>query len=132
MLKAVIFDMDGVIIDSEPLHFESDKRVMREYGHEITNEELNHYVGVANPEMWEDIRSRHQLAVTLEELLDKQLEHKKLLFEGTELEPIKGIKPLLEDIKTKRLKTGLASSSPMWFISLILERLGLKGILKSL
>ena len=44
--------MDGVIIDSEPLHFESDRMVMRDFGIEIRDEELNRFVGVADLQMW--------------------------------------------------------------------------------
>ncbi len=46
MIKAFIFDMDGVIIDSEPLHFQSDRMVMKAYGIDITDVELNSFVGV--------------------------------------------------------------------------------------
>ena len=31
MLKAIIFDMDGVLVDSEPLHYEVNRKTMQEY-----------------------------------------------------------------------------------------------------
>jgi beta-phosphoglucomutase-like phosphatase (HAD superfamily) len=39
-MKAFIFDMDGVIIDSEPIHFEVDMQTIRELGCDISEKEL--------------------------------------------------------------------------------------------
>ena len=39
-MKAVIFDMDGVIIDSEPIHLEVDIQTMKDLGCNISKEEL--------------------------------------------------------------------------------------------
>ena len=36
---AVCFDMDGVIVDSEPIHYEADRRAMASYGVDFTFEE---------------------------------------------------------------------------------------------
>ena len=126
MIKAVIFDMDGVIIDSEPLHFESDKMVMMDYDKELTDEELDRYVGVSNPEMWEDLRVRHQLSVPLQDLLERQMQYKKLLFGNRELVPIEGIQGLLKELKERDVRIGLASSSAGTFISFVLGKLGLE------
>ena len=41
MIKYIIFDMDGVLINSEPLHFEIWKRIFRERGLEIDYEHYN-------------------------------------------------------------------------------------------
>lgn len=40
--RAVIFDMDGVLVDSEPVHFESTMRVMREFGFPFTEANNRH------------------------------------------------------------------------------------------
>mgnify|MGYP000918753818 CR=1 FL=1 len=37
-LKAIIFDMDGVIIDSEPLHFELERELLEEFGGKVSRE----------------------------------------------------------------------------------------------
>ena len=56
-MKAVIFDMDGVIIDSEPIHFEVDMQTMREFGVNISKDELNKYVGTTNEYMLNDLKN---------------------------------------------------------------------------
>lgn len=125
MIKAFIFDMDGVIIDSEPLHFESDKRVLKDYNIEITHNELIDYVGVTNSQMWSELIEKYSLSAKLEELLEKQNIYKKHLFGAGELEAVAGIKELIDVLKKNGILIGLASSSSMDFIELILKNLKL-------
>lgn len=123
MIKALIFDMDGVIIDSEPIHFESDRITMREYGIEISDDVLIRYVGVTNPAMWAELKELYNLDSSIDELLEKQLKHKFDLFGTRKLKAIDGICELVNLLKEKGIKIGLASSSPRVFIELILKNL---------
>jgi len=43
-LEAVIFDLDGVVVNTVPLHFEAWKRMFNEYGHEFTFEDYKQKV----------------------------------------------------------------------------------------
>lgn len=125
MVKAVIFDMDGVIVDSEPIHFKSDILTMRHYGKHITEEELSYYIGISNPDMWKDLREKFALEVSVEELLETQFAYKKQLIGDKKLEPINGIKDLLDELKSRGIRIGLASSSSREFIELMLSNLGI-------
>lgn len=125
MLKAFIFDMDGVIIDSEPLHFLSDKMVMKDFGIEVSDEELNAFVGVTNPLMWQELIIKYDLAASVEELLLIQHKYKTELFSAGELNSINGIPELLKELKEREIKVGLASSSSRQFIELVLKKLDL-------
>lgn len=125
MTKAFIFDMDGVIIDSEPLHFESDRIVMREFGIELTDEELNPYVGVDNLQMWSELREKYSIDLSIDELLERQHSSKLELLETEELETIRGIDSLILDLQEKGIAIALASSSAMEFIKLVLKKLGI-------
>lgn len=112
MIQAFIFDMDGVIIDSEPLHFEVDIQVMKDFGAAITQEQLEKYVGMTNPEMWKLIREEYQLQRTVSEIIDYQLSNKIKILTAREMEPIDGIRELLADLKASGIPVGIASSSP--------------------
>lgn len=123
MIKAVIFDMDGVLIDSEPVHFESDKLTFRDYGLEVTDSVLYNYVGTSNSEMWKRLRIEFNIPATVDEILKKQMKYKKQLFSGETLIPVEGVAELLRLLKNSGAAIGLASSSPRDFIQLIIESL---------
>lgn len=131
MTKAVIFDMDGVLIDSEPLHFESDKLTFREFGLEVTDSVLNNFVGVSNSEMWEKLRIDFDIAAPVQEILEKQAVHKMRLFSGDALKPVEGVSELLTFLKDNNVATGLASSSPVDFIMHILGGLHITEYFKA-
>jgi len=125
MIQAFIFDMDGVIIDSEPLHFEVDIQVMKDFGAAITQEQLEKYVGMTNPEMWKLIREEYQLRRSVSEIIDYQLSNKIKILTAREMEPIDGIRELLADLKASGIPVGIASSSPPVFIQAVLDKFGL-------
>ncbi|MBU7319676.1 HAD family phosphatase [Paenibacillus sp. SM 69] len=124
MFTAFIFDMDGVIIDSEPLHFKVDMEVMGGLGVPITKEELEGYVGMTNPEMWTRIRLKYGLTPSVEDIIELQLKRKLAYLEASDDRPIEGITELLHSLHgTKRI--GLASSSPRVFIEAVLNKFDL-------
>ncbi|WP_223275590.1 HAD family hydrolase [Paenibacillus elgii] len=125
-LKAVIFDMDGVLIDSEPIHFLVEQQLFRQFGLRITEEEQHAYVGVPMREMWKLIRTRHSLTLSEEQLLAGHKE--QLIAEFSTAEPfeaMEGLRELLSEIKNRGLKTAVASSSPRQLIETVLARLRL-------
>lgn len=127
MIKALIFDMDGVILDSEPLHFEADKKALWEYGVEITDDILSNYVGAADAVMWAELKEIYNLKDTVDELTEKQLAYKLETFGAKELKTIDGIRELIGLLKGKGVKVGLASSSQRELIEKILKNLGIAG-----
>ncbi|OWA34499.1 phosphatase [Saccharibacillus sp. O16] len=127
MIQAFIFDMDGVIIDSEPLHFDVDRQTMAYYGHSVTQEDLERYVGMTNPEQWAIIREEYGIGPTTEEIIEYQMGRKIEQLRLAELEPIEGICELLEELKKGEIPRAIASSSPPIFIEAVLEKFGLQG-----
>lgn len=73
---AIIFDMDGVIIDSEPRHERAFRKVFEEIGlgdrHGI---EFADYFGKSDRVLWADFVARHQPATPLEELAGMKFRH---------------------------------------------------------
>ncbi|GJM67827.1 hypothetical protein HMSSN036_00430 [Paenibacillus macerans] len=122
MLKAFIFDMDGVIIDSEPLHFEVDLYTLNSIGIASSKEELEQYVGMTNPEMWRLIKDEYQLAHSIEELIQLQLTKKLVYLDESDIEPISGIRELIQELRDRNIPIGLASSSPRVFIEKVLSK----------
>jgi beta-phosphoglucomutase-like phosphatase (HAD superfamily) len=75
---AFIFDMDGVIIDSEPIHFDVDIRTMEYLNTSITKEQLERFVGMTNPEMWSIIKQEYNLFQSVDDIIDYQLSTKSI------------------------------------------------------
>lgn len=69
MITTIIFDMDGVIIDSEPTHQKLEFEMFDELGLHISDEEHKTFVGTSSVDMWRRIQKNHELAKTPEELL---------------------------------------------------------------
>jgi len=125
MLKAVLFDMDGVIIDSEPLHFRSDQLLMKTFGIEMSVADLEVYVGMRDPDMLSQIILKYGLNTSLSELLSMQLNHKISLLREADAFAIDGIVDLIQSISDHHIHIGLASSSSRVFIEAVLDKLGI-------
>jgi beta-phosphoglucomutase len=109
-LEAVIFDCDGVVIDSEPLIFEVTRGIFREHGIEIRFEDVVGGIG-AGKKYVELPREKYGLtALPVEELL-KLRKDRYLQLAEKKLKPVPGFFDLMADIKRRELKTALASAS---------------------
>lgn len=131
MLKAVIFDMDGVMIDSEPMHFEVGKKLLGSLGIKVENDFFTRYVGMANPEMFADIKKKFDIKYSINELLEK--EHVLLLqaLDESGIEPISGVKELIFDLASHNVLLAVASSSPRVFIEAVIRKLDLERYFKA-
>jgi HAD superfamily hydrolase (TIGR01509 family) len=68
-IKAVIFDLDGTIIDSEPNYFEGDRRLLLNYGISLTADMKEKYVGIGSLEMMKDMKKIFNIRDSLDTLL---------------------------------------------------------------
>lgn len=111
-LEAVIFDMDGVLVDSELWHYEIETVLFKKLGLNVS-EELHHtYLGTAGDLMYTDLKKRFDIPMTLEELLKWDEEYRVDIFRKmNDIRPNPGIPELLKDLKKNSLKTAVATSS---------------------
>lgn len=127
--KAFIFDMDGVIIDSENLHSVTKVQAIRSFGVEVSEADLNlqSYVGRSAKSFFSDVLAKYpELGDDWEVLAKKKHElYQKILREDPDLKPIDGIPELLARLKEKGYKIGLGSSSIMANVQLVLNRFGI-------
>ena len=73
-MKAVIFDMDGVIINSEPLHFQVEKELLEELGGNLTKEAHESFVGTTDYNMWKKLKEQFNLKPSVEEIIEMKKE----------------------------------------------------------
>lgn len=129
-MKAVIFDMDGVIIDSEPIHVEVDMQTMKDLWCDISMEKLEKYVGTTYEYMFTDIKKNYKISKSVEEIICYNVEMAKNKIVQSDLEPIEGIRELLCDLKDKNILAAIASSSPMDLIDVIVSKFKLQDYFK--
>jgi beta-phosphoglucomutase family hydrolase len=127
MIKAIIFDMDGVLVDSEPFHTEIEKQQFRLNGIKISDEEHRNYMGVASDVMWQQISERQSLKFSVENLIEQnRIESIRYFSELTEIPVMPGLIELLESLQHKNYPVAVASSSFPEIIEMILQKTGLK------
>lgn len=127
MIKAIIFDMDGVLVDSEPFHIAIEKRQFELNNILISAEEHNLYMGVASDMMWQEISKKHALEIAVEELIGQnKTESIRFFGEVEEIPVMPGLVDVLEQLTRKGYPMAVASSSFHEVIELILERTGLR------
>jgi len=125
---ALIFDLDGVLLDSEPLHVEATNRVLQQYGHHLTLEENVPYMGLGEREYWEALIQKFDLPGGIAPALAKsKAEYYEELLKTAPLQPTPGVHKFLQQCRESGLSLAVASSSRHREIDLILKRLGLRS-----
>ena len=127
MFKALIFDMDGVLIDSEPLHKKIEQDILKELGVNVSLEEHFKFASIGKV-MWDIMRKRYGFnkEVTTDELhKEKEKRYIKALTSKPIL-PIDGLKELVTYAKEKGLLLAVASSASIFNINLVLKAIGLE------
>ena len=128
-LKALVFDLDGVITDSAELHYQAWKRLSEELGLYFDREQNEALKGVSRIGSFEIIlRNNNKLDAYTEEeketLANRKNEYYKELVETlTEDDILPGIYQLLKDARAEGLKTAIASVSRN--APRVLEKIGL-------
>lgn len=124
MLRAVIFDFDGVITDSEILHFRSFNRVLAPFGAEITMKDYyKTYLGLTDVDCFNLlIREGHLKAGT--QKIEELVKQKNQFFEElakTEGRIIEGVQGFLKMLRQNNIPMAICSGALLAEIELILE-----------
>ena len=124
MIKGVIFDMDGVIIDSEPMHYKVFKQYSKEaLGLAITDTEYNTFIGTTNTHIFNYLKEKYHLQQEVADMVaeyeTKIEEHLLAAKEG--IAPIAGVDTLASTLYEERFKLAVASSSAQKRIDIVIE-----------
>lgn len=129
---AVIFDMDGVICDTNPYHSLAWKAFLDKHGITSSEEEfIAHMYGKSNSYILKHFFKRE---IVGEEFAKMEFEKEALFREIYEahVEPIAGLIEFIKDLKANDIKTGIATSAPYLNMELILSKLPLRDKMQSL
>lgn len=125
-MKYILFDMDGVLIDSEPLYLNRLQRYMAHHGVEYTRESLLRFVGMPSPKAARILIEESGLTMTIEEFWAEEGRLFGNIYQDSpELEPFDGVRELLELLGERGIRTALVSSTSAAGILSVLDRFGL-------
>jgi HAD superfamily hydrolase (TIGR01509 family) len=132
MIKTVIFDMDGVIINSEPLHQKAYQMMFKEFNLNVSDELYSSFTGMATYPICEKLCAVFSLNYTSKLLVESKRKHFKSLFEnGHEFKLIDGVLKLIQHYKQNGITLVLASSASMANINMIFKKFSLDQYFKA-
>ncbi len=124
MLKAVIFDFDGVITDSEVLHFRAFNTILAPYGVELTTKDYyKTYLGFTDVDCFKVLIHQGRLKVN-EGQIPKLVQQKLAVFEDlakNEGRIIEGVRGLISMLDQNKIEMAICSGALMPEIEMILE-----------
>ena len=124
--SAVIFDLDGVLWDGEPLYHEAFNVVLAPLGHRISDEEYVQVIGHGVEEAWQWVVQRFQLKEPPGRFL-RSYDAAVLDLLQRPIEPLPGVHALIDNIRRRGLPVGLASASLRRWVDATIRGLGLEG-----
>ena len=135
MLRAVIFDFDGIITDSEILHLRAFNRVLAQYDLEIaTKDYYKDYLGLSDIDLFKLLVDKNLLQAD-EKSIENLLVQKKGVFEElakTEGRIIEGVRDFLEMLGKNDIPMAICSGALLVEIELILEEANLRSFFEAI
>ena len=126
-LKAVLFDMDGVIVDTEPLHRKAYFKMFDDLAIEVSDDSYTSFTGASTKKVCTTIIKNFDLKRNHEDLSAiKRVYFKDYFYNDADFNLIPGVKKLIENYYENRVKLVLASSASMVTIDMVFEKFGLE------
>jgi len=123
-MKAIILDMDGLMIDSERLYFETETEIAKKYNKTIDKEILIRLMGRSPLEAAKIFLKEVNLPLSPEEFIKKRDDVMEYKYKY-EVEPVNGLMPLLNEFYKKH-KIAVATGSPQKFLDIVMDRLNIR------
>jgi len=129
MIKAMIFDMDGVLIDSMSAHFKAWTEILSPY-HKLTTKEFEGYAGRGIGDIFSELQEKYSIPYSVDQW--RKMKHKIYLGLQDEINLFPNVLETLDDIKTRGLKMAVGTSETMRITENILIRLEIRKYFKAI
>lgn len=130
-LKAIIFDMDGVLVDSEPLHLIAMQKLLKRYDIAYSEHDNREFLGKKDIVIFEILIDRFNLDLTPPQFVDiKEQFMEELIVSQAAARP--GVQSLLERARSYEVPMAVASSATLPTINLVVDTLKIRHFFKTL
>ena len=130
MIAVIIFDMDGVLMDSEPLHLRATRFALGDRAQSYTERDNQSFFGATDPEMFRVLRILFDLDASTDELVVRKREHLISLIQHQDRR-LPGVPEIPLRFREAGLRLGLVSASARPVIDAALEAVGLSGVFET-
>lgn len=126
--KGIIFDMDGLLFDTESIYQDANLIVAEKYDIPFTKETYKRFIGISDEEVWAALHEMYadHGEATVQKFIDESwgLAHDR--FETGEVDLKPGVHELLTYLEEKNIPRVLASSNVRLVIEILLEHAGIR------
>ena len=125
MLEGIIFDMDGVLVDSEYTYFQSKSQILSEAGHEVEDSYHFQFMGTTSDYMWEKMKQEFSLPLSVAEYIQQMTALRQAMIKRDGIRVIPHVQEFVKGLSQAGLKLAVASSSSLAEIKVNLAEIGL-------
>ncbi|MEG1634597.1 MAG: HAD family phosphatase [Rikenellaceae bacterium] len=125
MIKGVIFDMDGVLVDNSDIHIEAFMIFCARHGLSIKAEALKGLFGMGNDEIMPEVFGRKMTADEIARYAEEKENVYREIF-AAKIKPLEGLRSLLSELKKRDIKIAVGSSGMAKNVEFVLEKCGIK------
>ena len=125
--EAVIFDMDGVLIDSEPQWKIAMEKVFKSVGLDMARKDFQKTVGLRIDEVISFWNHYKNLDIQDEKAIEDAIIDQMILLVHANPIPLKGVNETLAHLKKLNIKIGIATSSPYRLLNAVLSSLNIEA-----
>ncbi|WMF96200.1 HAD family hydrolase [Aerococcus mictus] len=126
-MQAVLFDMDGVLVDSEYTYLETKTQMLRDRGIDKDESYQYQFMGTTHEHMWQVMKDECQLPESVTFYIQEMNQRRHEMIARDGVKAIKGVVDFVKALHGAGIPLAVASSSPRAEIEQFMEELGLDG-----